>query len=350
MRPRFLILFLIIGLLIAALLFWRRPVHQPANTEQPQATAQAANAPMMQPNPVGKNPPAAAPTPSVNLPRIVTGKLETPEQAKQEIESANLPVDFFGLVVDQNSNPIPGVKIKSGVRHWEMPDISHLPPGSKILGASGGISLEATTGPDGRFELTGATGDGFGVLLFKDGYEAESEKNSFGTGGSYSYANPVIFKMWSTNIHEKLITGSDGFKIVPDGRSYFINLTDNTISESGTGDLRVWIQYTNHVVPGQVSDWSSGIEAINGGLLEESLGSPMFEAPPDGYVPTFETHSKIRGGQRGNTGERQFYLRLQNGQEYGQMSIGLYAPFNDQTPGLIRLSYAINPSGSRILR
>ncbi len=32
------------------------------------------------------------------------------------------------------------------------------------------------------------------------------------------------------------------------------------------------------------------------------------------------------------------------------MSINLIAPFNDQTPGLIRLSYAINSSGSRILR
>ncbi len=76
----------------------------------------------------------------------------------------------------------------------------------------------------------------------------------------------------------------------------------------------------------------------------------MFEAPTSGYTNSFEFQGQIKGGQRGDIGERQFYVQLKNGQEYGQMSIGLYAPFNDQTPGLIRLSYAVNPSGSRILR
>jgi hypothetical protein len=70
----------------------------------------------------------------------------------------------------------------------------------------------------------------------------------------------------------------------------------------------------------------------------------------NGYTPFFRSRQQIKGGQRGQIGEHQFYLKLKNGQEYGQMSIDLHAPFNNQTPGLIRLSYAINPSGSRILR
>ena len=45
-----------------------------------------------------------------------------------------------------------------------------------------------------------------------------------------------------------------------------------------------------------------------------------------------------------------FYLLLRNGREYGRMSINLFAPYGRLHPGLIRLSYAINPSGSRILR
>ena len=172
--------------------------------------------------------------------------------------------------------------------------------------------------------------------------------HTFGAS-SGSIENPVVFKMWSTNIHEQLITGNKSFEIVPDGRPYFINLADDTISESEGGELKVWIQYTNQPVRGQIYDWSAEIDVINGGLLESDSYS-MFSAPADGYVPSFVWKNQIKGGQRGSIGERRFYLKLKDGQEFGQMSIGLYAPFNNQTPGLIRLSYGINPSGSRILR
>ncbi len=351
MRPQFVISVLVLTAVALAILFWRRPFQAPVNVGQPQATAQSTNTPIATAN---KSTSAVAPTPtpppSANQPRIVTGKVETPEQAKQEIESANVPVDFYGKVIDQDSNALSGVDIKITVRHWTMPDLSLQPAGSKIFGIDREIPLEQTSGTDGRFEITGATGDVFYLeSIQKDGYEVEPCQRNFGAV-SGSYENPFIFKMWSTNIHEKLISGGKSFDIVPDGRPYFINLTDDTISESGTGDLKVWIQYTNQIVRGQVYDWSAGIEVINGGLLEEPLGSAMYGAPTDGYVPAFQLQGQIKGGQRGDIGERQFYLRLSNGQEYGQMSIGLYAPFNDQTPGLIHLSYAINPSGSRILR
>jgi hypothetical protein len=147
-----------------------------------------------------------------------------------------------------------------------------------------------------------------------------------------------------------LITGEKSFHIVPDGRPYFINLTDDTITESGEGDLKVWVQYTNQVVHGQLYDWSSGIEVINGGLLEEPFGSVMYSAPADGYVPSFRLQQQIKGGQSGEIGDRCFYLALKNGQEYGRMNINLYAPYGYISPGLIHISYAINPSGSRILR
>ena len=219
--------------------------------------------------------------------------------------------------------------------------------------------FEVTAGDVAIFELSdrwhvayveNVHSDRFGLATSIDVTEMNfGQQLSFGAS-SGSVEQPVVFKMWSNKIHEKLISGGKSFEIVPDGRAYFINLTDDTISESAEGDLKVWIQCSNQPVRGQLYDWSAGIEVINGGLLEESLGSAMYEAPTEGYVPSFQLSGQIKGGQRGDIGERQFYLKLKNEQEYGQMSIGLYAPFNDQIPGLIRLSYVINPSGSRILR
>ena len=62
------------------------------------------------------------------------------------------------------------------------------------------------------------------------------------------------------------------------------------------------------------------------------------------------TRRRIGSGWGDTTGEQRFYVRLNNGQEYGRISIELEAYYNSQIPGMIRLSCTINPSGSRILR
>jgi hypothetical protein len=273
---------------------------------------------------------------------IPTLGLVTPEEkdAKMRavIEAKNVPLEFYGKVIDQDSNALPGVNIKVWVRHWNVKSWA-------------GVRLATTTDNNGRFMIGGATGDAFDIESFgKVGYELEPGQRGFGAVGG-SLETPVVFKMWSTNIHEQLITGEKSFHIQPDGRPYFINLTEDTISESGGGDLKVWIQYTNQVVRGQVYDWSCEIDAMNGGLLEEdNLNSAMYVAPTGNYTPTFQLKQQIKGSQYGSIGDKRFYIFLKNGREYGRMQIDLIAPYNDQIPGMVRLSYAINPSGSRILK
>jgi len=279
---------------------------------------------------------------NVELP--AANKAKVLDITKQFIESRNVPVDFYGQFLDQDGNPLSGVNIKVVIVHLSMPD-----PLVPVLGSKD-IQLERNSDAAGRFEIHGETGEGFDIkFVQKDSYELEPGQRSYGAV-SGSFENPIIFKMWSTNIHEQLITGEKKFQIVPDGRMYFINLTEGTIAESSTGDLKVWIKYPAHVTRGQLYDWSCEIDAVNGGLLEQPLGTAMYQAPADGYAPMFQLQQQIKGGQSGEIGERHFYVMLKNGQEYGQISINLYAPYTDEIPGMVRLSYAINPSGSRILR
>jgi hypothetical protein len=349
MRPRFLIFLFSTTAVVLLILLWFRPVHSPTGVKEPQAVGQTGNVPV--PSTSRVNPP----TPGTNA--ATTRPSTTPQSATADasglqnlierlVDDKNQPISFYGQVIDQDSNALSGVQVKSSVEQITIPD--PLFKGQELVGSKY-VEVSRTTDAAGRFEISGLKGDGFGIILTKTGYEPEPDHRSFGpVGGSYS--EPVVFKMWSTNIHEQLIAGNKSFDIVPDGRPYFINLNDDTISESGNGDLKVWVQYTSQPVRGQLYDWACGVEVLNGGLLEEDLGSPMYKAPTDGYVPKFEIHGKLKGGQRGDSGEREFYLQLRNGQEYGRMTIALHAPFNDQTPGLVRLIYAINPSGSRILR
>jgi len=250
----------------------------------------------------------------------------------------NIRVNFYGMVVDQYSNPVPDVKIDATVRHWHVLAL--------YFGASW-PHLNAKTDKDGRFRLHGASGDSVTPVFQKDGYEVELEGPCYGAQNTIT--NPVIFKMYPTNLHEKLISYEKKFHVVPDGRLYYINLTNGTIAESGQGDIKVWIKYPEQTVRGQLYDWACEVEVVDGGLCQDDSYYRSV-APVEGYVPTFKLQQEIKGGQRGKTGEKRFYLKLNNGPVYGKMTITLHAPYNDQIPGLIRLSYAINPTGSRILR
>ena len=260
--------------------------------------------------------------------------------------------NFYGKVIDQDGNPLSDVSV-AGQLVWND-------------GTYGGVKFRkysTVTDKDGLFEFTGIHGAGLGVTISKSGYENEWRNDVYKnpSGGQSSPTDRAIYRMWSTNIHEQLITGNKSFEILPDGKPHFINLTDGTISEQEGGDLKVWIQYTNKVVRGQLYDWSAGIEVINGGLWEvpqaamnsgfsDEPSIPMYVAPTDGYVPSFGHKGQIKGGQSGEIGNRYFYLFLNNGKKYGRMGINLFAPYGFLHPGLIRITYAINPSGSRILR
>jgi len=343
MRPRFLICISAVVLFMVEFVFWLRSKHQNVVIQPKQEIVQSTNQPAR--NAIVSDQHISRPVLSqTNRTPLIPSSVGIAEVTKSFVDDKNKPINLFVRFIDQSSNPVPEVKVKFGIMQLTALDPALMELGSKS------IQLERTTDGDGRIEIHGEVGEGIGIgTIQKDGYEPERAQYSFGTVGG-SFDNPIIVKMWSTNIHEQLITGEKTFDIAPDGKPHVIDLLKGTIAEAGDGDLTVWIQYTNQVTRGQVYDWSAGIKIINGGLFEEDLGSPMYDAPPDGYVPTFEIHGKIKGGQRGDSGDRQFYLKLKNGQEFGQMSIDLHAPFNDQTPGLINLSYVINPSGSRILR
>jgi hypothetical protein len=341
MKNKFIILFCL-TVLVCIAIFWlghRKEQSKSLHTE-------TANSPSVE-NPIAarnqEQPGVSKQDTDASVRQATISASATPEEraAKMNtaIEAKNIPFDFYGRAIDQDSNSLSGVKFKIALRHWSIT-------------SWGGIHIERETDADGRFDIHGETGDGFDIeAIGKDGYELEPGQRSFGAVGGNN-ENPVFFKMWSTNIHEKLITGVKSFHIIPDGRPYFINLTDDTISESAEGDLKVWIQYTNQVVRGQLCDWTCEIDVNNGGLLEESLGTAMYIAPTEGYVPIFQFHQQIKGGQTGSIGERRFYFISKNGQAYGRMSIEMIAPYNIilGIPGMIRLSYAVNPSGSRILR
>lgn len=335
----------IVAAIIVALVLGYFLLHKPkpdrptanADLSAPVSSNATAQLPS-EPRPTAQTPgPApAAPTPAVPQPPAI-------EQRKQLLQRAlankNVPIDFYGKVIDQDSNGLANVKITARIPYWD--------PAS--FGPS--VPISAETDSQGNFHLQGVKGDGIDIEgVSKDGYELEPVVKTFASATG-SPADPVVFKMWSTNIHEKLITGRKSFPITPDGRSYFINLAAGTIAESGKGDLKVWVKRPDPITRGQRYDWSCGIDVVNGGLLQEpNTAAAMYRAPSGGYTNSFRFEQAVGSGWGDSTGQKKFYVSVNGGKEYGRISIELYAFYNAKSPGMVRLDYVLNPSGSLILR
>jgi len=276
-----------------------------------------------------------------------------PERTLQTlVEGKNKSIDFWGMVMDQDGNPLPGVKVIGNTRTWYVTATMNFD--------SRFPEFSAVSDSGGKFEIHNVSGDVLTIKSLQDeGYEPEpGALRGFGYNTSERFSsdpnNPIILKMWKTNIHAQLIVGKKRFHIVPDGRMYVINLAKGMINESGEGDLKVWIRYQASSASEHLYDWSSEIDVINGGLLQETDDySSMYLAPIDGYTPIFhypQHPQQIRSGQRGSTGTKRFYVMLNHGQEYGRITVELVAPYNDQIPGMIDIQYVVNPSGSRFLK
>jgi hypothetical protein len=264
---------------------------------------------------------------------------------KRGIERMNVPITFYGRVIDQDGNGLSGAV---AVLRAQQP---YFDPAYIVKARY--VNSNLTTDLNGRFFLNNLSGSGLDLVsLTMAGYELEpSAQRVFGSV-SGTLDNPISFKMWSTNIHERVISGERAFHIVPDGTSYTIDLHTGTITQSNAdaGDLKIWIKMSKDIT-GRDFDWSFEIRAVSGGLVEETESpSSMFRAPAEGYTNIFAFSHKV--GERWDrpAGTFRFFLRLRDGTEYGRCSIDIGDYLRIPKPGPLYFEYAVNPSGSRILR
>ncbi len=214
------------------------------------------------------------------------------------------------------------------------------------------IHVDRTSDADGLFDIHDAsvTGDGIDIeYMSKEGYTLEPCNRGLGPVGG-APGNPRIFKLWRNDIKEPLITGQKSFPIEPNGTPYAIDFSSGTISPATTtsGDLELRINIPPPV-GGKYPDWSCEFRPVNGGLAEETdTSSPMYLAPTVGYTNLFSYFQSPTNPWAPRNGTLRFYLRLKDGKEYGRISIDMALCVRN--PNKLRVEYAINPTGSRILR
>src|SRR5882724_1170812 len=152
-----------------------------------------------------------------NAPRIINDREKTNE-IRQAMESRNKPIDFYGQIIDQNGNPVPGVKVKGEVIHLKV--IVPAPWGTE----DEIVPVEKETDLGGRFEIRDVAGRSFDIeSIQKNGYLLSPKAPNHFSPGSGSLENPAIIRMWKEWPKEPLVGGSHVFGMDV-GKTYTLDL------------------------------------------------------------------------------------------------------------------------------
>jgi hypothetical protein len=250
------------------------------------------------------------------------------------------PIEFYGKVVDENSNAVVGAQVSF---HW-----------MEIPANDGSRSSNVESGSDGLFSLRGAMGPSLTVSVNKNGYYTS---RSTPDGFSYSLENdtfhpdpqnPVIYYLRQKGKGESLITASfptvmgQIAQLKHDGTQVELDLFKGAQVPAGNGQLKLefWREITNRNA--NIFDWKCQLTIPGGGLVE-TPEEFAFQAPEGGYQTSIvidmpATNQNWKGEIRSK-----YYIQLPVG-KYGQIDFYLL-PYN----GVFTVQSAINPSGSRNL-
>lgn len=247
------------------------------------------------------------------------------------------PINFFGKIIDGNTNPVAGAQITF---HWvEYP------------AQDGNRTTNTYSDTDGLFSLQNAVGLSLSVSVSKEGYYPSRRDNdsfSYGflAGGHFlpDSKNPVIFHLRKKSRGSELITSENGMQLKVDVRIPKDNIPVRVDllqkQASATGQLEI-----SQIKPPfrGATNWSFRMSIPDGGLVENQEEF-QFAAPESDYQPTVEFH--FTKGETNWTTQvtKQFYIAFGQPRQYGWLRIE-----SNLAQETIFLTYAINPTGSRNL-
>jgi hypothetical protein len=244
------------------------------------------------------------------------------------------PIVFYGKVVDENEQPVQAANVSFS---WGQ------------LVPEKSFETNAITDSDGLFSIAGLTGAFLGVHVEKSGYYAVKTNQShfqyWGISDSTAFQpdknSPVVFHLRKKGAEAQLKIATLNVKIPLEGIPVEIDLLNQ--NSGTTGQLQVTQVKPTYETWKKASEWSFHMEIPDGGFIEEQDEFP-FEAPETGYqsVANFDF-------RRSNTNwatdiRKSYYIKFGNPPTYGQLTV-----LTDISWAGARLSYAINPDGSRNL-
>lgn len=254
----------------------------------------------------------------------------------------NVPINFYGQIMDQNDSPVVDAEIQVELIVSNM---------SEEKADRTVIHLHSAR--DGTFALTGVSGYAIDKLsIKKEGFELSKKVRKsyvFGLNPNYlsSSNNPVIFRMWKMQAQEPLNEASWHGKVPCDGSTNFFDIMSGR--RTGTGDLAIACTRTPlEYEPTNRQPYAYELQlSIPGGGVQPAADEFGYRAPERGYLPQIII-AKEPGDSQWRAGvDQEFYFKTAQG-KYGRISVTWDAGHRP-SPTVLKWNCSINPSGSRNL-
>ena len=336
---------LAVTLLLGSWLYWGSPT-SPSQQASPGVVTNVAKAVFSMPTNAIKNidtntaPPSALEniySNAASLREAYDKGLISKGEAMQAtlMEQNKKSLDLYGLVVDQNGQPVVGVKVRGSI-------------GLNVnMVQSGGEIHYTETDSLGRFNFLGIHGVGIGLWPQKEGYFYDLKLPSQRPDNYHPDPNnPIVFTMWKLNGPEPMIHTKLHSYVPCDGTQTTFNLL--TGKKDANGDLLVKISRDPvNIDRSKPFNWSLTVKLPNGGLQDITDIYPN-EAPAEGYQAEITFDFPTNKPNWTYSFARAFYFKCKNGQVYGRMSVNVMANFQPP-PTLFDAEIYANPAGSRNL-
>ncbi len=272
---------------------------------------------------------------STHLPAFQSARSE---KIRCSIEAANVPIHFWGKVIDESGVGVSGVHIGYLIQRAGRMDAD-----DSIADDDSRESLVSSE--DGLFSITNVRGTTLSMEDFtKVGYDVNiNQQNTFSYFGTPklftpSQKEPHIFVMRSINQLLDVRKASQKIRMPWDGRAIHIDLDSCTVSPSGALVLTATrTELTGHF------GWNLSL-TIDGGDLKEAPTGVAFIAPVDGYVPKWQCGYEPNGKPWQFARDANVYYRQKG--KFGRLKLQIYADAGPEDVSVF-LETFVNMSGTR---
>lgn len=235
------------------------------------------------------------------------------EKAKDEWRT---PIEFYGVVVDESTNPVAGVNV----------DFS-----CNDLSPEGTSNYHAVSDGNGRFSIMGITGKLLVVHVAKTGYyTSRQDSDSFYYSGQNvnfvpSFANPVIFHLRKKGDGAKLFHFHKSFRVSKDGTPIQVDLGTGMQVPASEDALMVecWTDDKDKKLAWKF-DWRCRVSVPGGGVQLYNEEFP-FVAPEQNYVPADNIDMTVKTDVSWSQDVERDYFVMTGDGKYGRLIFRMIA-------------------------
>jgi len=266
------------------------------------------------------------------------------------------PINFFGKVLDENEQPVAATTVDF---IW-----NDLPSEEETANFTGGSftpfaymhssKSQTTSDTQGLFSLVDKKGKRLSVMVNRVGYYStgDARLQSFEYGDRLAGiftpdpANPVIFHLRKKGPGVDLVTSQYGVspsldvEMPRDGTPVQVDVLER---KTGQGALKISQTKPPYVNWKQATKWAFRMEIPGGGFVETTEEFP-FEAPESGYQPAVAFNFQAGDTNWTTNLSKDYYIKFGDPVRFGRLHVETSTMMSGA-----RLTYAINPDGSRCL-